>query len=89
MLKHKQIQTCKTSNHSVLRTFRAASALLLSNVRLMRLGQRSTCDFCDMNVSQARVTQTCLGMCACVRLCMRAAPLSSPDATPVCLCPEV
>lgn len=28
-------------------------------------------------------------MCACVRLCMRAAPLSSPDATPVCLCPEV
>lgn len=55
----------------------------------MMLGQHSTCDFCDMNVSQAQVTQTCLDMCACMRLCMRAAPLSSPDATPVCLCPEV
>lgn len=42
----------------------------------MRFGQHSACDFCDMNVSQAQVTRTCLGMCACVlHLCLPQMPL--------------
>lgn len=42
-----------------------------------------------LSASDYPVTRAGLGMCAWTSVCMRAPPLSSPDATPLCFCPAV
>lgn len=87
VLKHKLIQPepqC-TPEH-----FRASVFLLVGGV-CDKVGWGQCWWFlwheCEWSTSDYQVTRAGLGLCAWTRVCMRAPPLSSPDATPLWLCP--